>query len=54
MGPSRKTGISPWKHETVCLTMGKYKDSFISQLENKNKTLKYRFHNSLESFPFFR
>jgi hypothetical protein len=32
---------------------GEYKDPFISQLENKNKTLKYRFHNSLESFPPF-
>ncbi len=31
--------------------MEKYKDSFISQLENKNKTLKYQSHNSLESFP---
>ncbi len=31
--------------------MGKYKDSFILHLENKNKTLKYQSHNSLESFP---
>lgn len=53
MGPSMKTRISLWKHEIVCLMMGKYKDPFISQLESKNKTLKYRFHNFLESFPFF-
>jgi hypothetical protein len=33
--------------------MGKYNYSLISQLENKNKRLKYQSHNSLESFPCF-